>query len=105
MLVVEMHDSDHPVEVAEAPGREAKARDAEEGVEDLGVDLEPDFAGGGVGVGSGVIHGGGGFEEEEEEHCAPCLLGVREVLKWWFWLWVEVGTYDDVQEVDCDEKS
>ena len=34
------------VEVAEAPGDEAEAGDAEEGVEDLGVDFDPDTAGG-----------------------------------------------------------
>lgn len=34
------------VEVAEAPGDEAEAGDAEEGVEDLRVDFDPDAAGG-----------------------------------------------------------
>ncbi len=32
------------VKVAEAPGYEAEARDAEEGVEDLRVDFDPDAA-------------------------------------------------------------
>jgi len=65
--------AEHPVEVAEAPGCEAEARDAEEGVEDLAVDFEPDFARGVVVVAAGVAHGGRGVEEEEEEHCAPGL--------------------------------
>jgi len=63
----------HPVEVAEAPGGEAEARDAEESVEDLAVDFEPDLAGRVVVVAAGVAHGGRGVEEEEEEHCAPGL--------------------------------
>jgi len=65
--------ADGPVEIAEAPGCEAEARDAEEGVEDLAVDFEPDFAGAVVVVAAGVAHGGRGVEEQEEEHCAPGL--------------------------------
>ena len=34
------------VEVAEAPGYEAEACDAEQGIEDLRVDFDPDAAGG-----------------------------------------------------------
>lgn len=41
--IVEVNGALHPVEVAEAPGCEAKASDAEERVENLAVDLEPDL--------------------------------------------------------------
>ena len=44
-LVVEMNDLGHPVEVAEAPGCETEAGDAEEGAEDLTVNFEPDLPG------------------------------------------------------------
>lgn len=60
-----------PVEVAEAPGGEAEAGDAEEGVEDLRVDFHPDAAGGLDVVAGRRAHCGGGVAEEEEEHAAP----------------------------------
>ncbi|KAF2131237.1 hypothetical protein P153DRAFT_355988 [Dothidotthia symphoricarpi CBS 119687] len=41
--IVEVDGALHLVEVAEAPGCEAKASDAEERVKDLAVDLEPDL--------------------------------------------------------------
>ena len=66
------------IEIAEAPGDETKACDAKEGVEDLGVDFDPDAAGGvdvvavfAVVVVGVVAHGAGGVAEEEEEHAAP----------------------------------
>lgn len=72
------------VEVAEAPWDEAEAGDAEEGVEDLRVDLDPDAARGVYGVAAGLAHCGRGVDEEEEQHAAP-------------------GDY--VEHVDCDAEA
>ena len=74
-----MHTAHHPVEVAEAPGRETEAGHAEQSVENLTADLQPDLVLAVVVVAvvdlcaTDVAHGGGGFKEQEEEHCAPGL--------------------------------
>ena len=76
--------AEEKVQVAEAPGDEAEARDAEERVENLRGDLDPD-ASRGVDVAAGrMAHCGSGVAEEEEEHAAP-------------------GDY--VEEVDCYEEA
>ena len=67
------------VEVAEAPGDEAEAGDAEEGVEDLGVDLDPDAARGvevvavfdAVQVRRVAHVFAAAADEQQEEHAAP----------------------------------
>jgi len=68
---VEGAEAQQVVGVAEAPGDEAEAGDAEESVEDLRVDLDPDAAGGVDGVAGWVAHGRRGVDEEQEEHAAP----------------------------------
>lgn len=70
---MEVYATNHPVEVPKTPGREAEARDTEQGVEDLRVDFQPDLARAIVVIARGVTHGGGSIEEKEEEHCAPSL--------------------------------
>lgn len=67
------------VKVTEAPGDEAEACDAEEGVENLRGDFDPDAAGGVDVVAAvevvlgGVLraHCGRGVEKDQEEHAAP----------------------------------
>lgn len=71
VLVLGDAEFEQVVEIAEAPGDEAEAGDAEEGVEDLRVDLDPDAARRVDVVAGGVAHGGRGVAEEEEEHAAP----------------------------------
>lgn len=59
------------VQIPEAPRNKAQASDAEQGVEDLRVDLEP-FLGGAIDVAAAwVAHGGRGADEDQEEHTAP----------------------------------
>ena len=66
------------VEIAKAPRYETEASDAEEGIEDLRVNFDPDAARGvdviavftGVKV-RRVAHWCGGIAKEEEEHAAP----------------------------------
>ena len=98
-----MDDLDYPVKVAEVPGCEAKTCDAEERVEDLAVDFEPDFAWRVVVGGEWVVHCRCGFEEEEEEHSSHafdvfvhiCCVGLGS----------SVRIYHDVQEVDSDQET
>ncbi len=59
------------VQVAEAPGDEAQARDAEQGVEDLRVGLEPLLRGAVDVAARGVAHGRRAADEDQEEHAAP----------------------------------
>ena len=67
------------VEVAEAPGNEAEAGNAEEGVEDLRVDFDPDAARGidivavflAVGTGRVAHEFFAAADQEEEEHATP----------------------------------
>lgn len=81
------------VHVARAPGEQAEARHAEERIEDLAVDLEPDGARAVdvlavphvLAVADGCpAHFGGGAAEDEEEHATPCY---------------------DVEAVDCPEEA
>lgn len=72
------------VQIPEAPWDEPQPSDAEQGVEDLRVDLEP-FLRGAVDVAAAwVAHGRGGADQDEEEHAAPG---------------------DDVEAVDGDEEA
>lgn len=71
-------------EIAETPRDQTEAGDAEERVQDLRVDFDPDAACGVDVVAGGGTHRGGGVAEEEEEHAAPA---------------------DDVEHVDCDEEA
>ncbi|KAG7141547.1 hypothetical protein HYQ46_007815 [Verticillium longisporum] len=57
--------------VASALGRQAKGHDAEEGVQNLGVDLYPYAARRVDVVASRVAHGGRGVAEQQEDHAAP----------------------------------
>ena len=67
------------VEVAEAPGNETEAGDAEEGVEDLGVNFDPDAAWGidivafflAVGTRRVAHEFFAAADQEEEEHATP----------------------------------
>jgi hypothetical protein len=70
-MVVEIHAPHHPVEVAEAPAGETEPRDAEQSVEDLRINLQPDLTRRVVVIAGWVAHGGRSVEEEEEEHGAP----------------------------------
>lgn len=71
-------------QIPEAPRDEPEPGDAEERVEDLRIDFDPDAAGGVDVVAGGDAHCGGGVAEEEEEHAAPG---------------------DDVEHVDCYEEA
>lgn len=72
VVVFEKTVAEEPVEVAEAPGYEAETRHAEEGVEDLRVDLDPDFAQAVFAVAAAwMAEGGRGVEKDEEDHGAP----------------------------------
>lgn len=59
------------IPVAKAPGDQAESRDAEQRIEDLRRDLEPDLGAGIDGVVGRVGHGGRGMDEDQEEHAAP----------------------------------
>lgn len=76
--------SEQVPEIAETPWNQPKAGDAEQGVQDLRVDFDPDAAWGVDVVAGGGTHRGSGVAEEEEEHAAPA---------------------DDVEHVDCDEEA
>jgi len=78
-LIVPMYRAQHLVEVAEAPGRKPKAGSAEQSVENLAEDLEPDLI---LAVvvfaiihlrATHMAHSRGGFQKQEEEHRAPGL--------------------------------
>lgn len=71
-------------EVAEAPRDQPEAGHAEERVEDLGVDFDPDAARRVECVAGGCAHCGCGIAEEEEQHAAPA---------------------DDVEHVECEEEA
>ena len=78
VLLFEDAELEQVIQVSEAPGDKAEARDAEQRVEDLRVDFDPD-ASGRVDVVAvffavqvvRIAHGGSGIAEEEEEHAAP----------------------------------
>lgn len=71
-------------EVAEAPRDQPEAGHAEERVEDLGVDFDPDAARRVECVAGRCAHCGCGVAEEQEQHAAPA---------------------DDVEHVECEEEA
>lgn len=63
---------DHQViQVTETPGYQTEACDAEESVEDLRVDFDPDAAWGVEVITAWVTHGRCRVAKEEEEHATP----------------------------------
>lgn len=60
-----------PVEIAEAPRGQAEAGDAEEGVEDLRVDLDPDAARGLEVIAGRGAHGRRSIAQQQEQHSTP----------------------------------
>lgn len=73
-----------PVKIAEPPRGKPKASDAEECVENLRVDFDPDSSRRINIVAGRCAHCWGSVAKEEEEHASPC---------------------DDVEAVDCDQEA
>jgi len=59
------------VEVAESPGNEPESSDAEQSIQNLTVNLNPDLASTRVVIAGGMAHCGSSVEEDEEDHGTP----------------------------------
>lgn len=62
---------DQVVEVAEPPWNQPETCNAEQGIQNLTVDLDPDLPSAVVVIAAGMAHRGSGVENDEEDHRAP----------------------------------
>lgn len=71
VILLENAPLDQVVEVAEAPGDQAEPSNAEQGIQDLAIDFDPDFAGAVIIVTAGMAHRRSGIQQDEEDHRTP----------------------------------
>jgi len=60
-----------PIQIPEPPGYESEGGEAEEGIEDLRINLYPSAARREEGIAGGSAHGGSGVEQQKKDHSAP----------------------------------